>query len=62
VRFAIDVAGFTGLSGRMGDRIVPLLSRYLDAVSEVIVANGGTIDKFIGDAVMAFRGAPTAQR
>jgi adenylate cyclase len=57
----IDVAGFTGLSERMGDRVVPLLSRYLDAVSEVIVANGGTIDKFIGDAVMAFWGAPTAQ-
>jgi adenylate cyclase len=58
----IDVAGFTGLSERMGDRVVPLLSRYLDAVSEVIVANGGTIDKFIGDAVMAFWGAPTAQQ
>jgi hypothetical protein len=40
----------------------PDRSRYLDAVSEVIVANGGTIDKFIGDAVMAFWGAPTAQR
>jgi adenylate cyclase len=57
----IDVAGFTGLSERMGDRVVPLLSRYLDVTSEVIVANGGTIDKFIGDAVMAFWGAPTAQ-
>jgi len=57
----IDVAGFTGLSERMGDRVVPLLSKYLDVVSEVIVANGGTIDKFIGDAVMAFWGAPTAQ-
>jgi len=58
----IDVAGFTGLSERMGDRVVPLLSRYLDAASEVIVANSGTIDKFIGDAVMAFWGAPTAQQ
>jgi adenylate cyclase len=57
----IDVAGFTGLSERMGDRVVPLLSRYLDVTSEVIVAHGGTIDKFIGDAVMAFWGAPTAQ-
>src|SRR5215470_6306526 len=57
----IDVAGFTGLSERMGDRVVPLLSRYLDAASEVTVAHGGTIDKFIGDAVMAFWGAPTAQ-
>ncbi len=58
----IDVAGFTGLSERLGDRVVPILSRYLDAASEVIVANGGTIDKFIGDAVMAFWGAPTAQQ
>jgi adenylate cyclase len=58
----IDVAGFTGLSERMGDRVVPILSRYLDAASEVIVANGGTIDKFIGDAVMAFWGAPTTQQ
>ena len=55
----IDVAGFTGLSERMGDRVVPLLSGYLDLASEIIVANGGTIDKFIGDAVMAFWGAPT---
>jgi adenylate cyclase len=57
----IDVAGFTGLSERMGDRIVPILSRYLDLASEVIVAQGGTIDKFIGDAVMAFWGAPQPQ-
>ena len=58
----IDIAGFTGLSERMGDRVVPLLSKYLDVTSEVIVANGGTIDKFIGDAVMALWGAPTAQQ
>jgi adenylate cyclase len=58
----IDIAGFTGLSERMGDRVVPLLSRYLDVASEVIDANGGTIDKFMGDAVMAFWGAPTAQQ
>jgi adenylate cyclase len=57
----IDVAGFTGLSERMGDRVVPLLSGYLDLASEIIDANGGTIDKFIGDAVMAFWGAPTPQ-
>ena len=57
----VDIAGFTGLSERMGDRVVPLLSRYLDIASAAIVANGGTIDKFIGDAVMAFWGAPTAQ-
>ena len=57
----IDIEGFTGLSERMGDRIVPLLSRYLDLISGVILDHDGTIDKFIGDAVMAFWGAPTPQ-
>lgn len=55
----IDLAGFTGMSERLGDRIIPLLSRYFDAVSAQIQNQGGTIDKFIGDAVMAFWGAPS---
>jgi adenylate cyclase len=54
----IDLAGFTGMSERLHDRIIPLLSRYFDAVSTEIQQTGGTIDKFIGDAVMAFWGAP----
>ena len=54
----VDLAGFTGMSERLGDRIIPLLSRYFDAVSVQIQNQGGTIDKFIGDAVMAFWGAP----
>ncbi len=56
----IDMAGFTGLSERLGDRIIPILSRYFDSVSTQIGEHGGTIDKFIGDAVMAFWGAPSA--
>jgi adenylate cyclase len=48
------------MSERLGDRIIPLLSRYFDSVSTQIQATGGTIDKFIGDAVMAFWGAPAA--
>jgi adenylate cyclase len=55
----IDLAGFTGMSERLGDRIIPLLSSYLDVVSAQIQESGGTIDKFIGDAVMAFWGAPS---
>ncbi len=55
-----DIAGFTGLSERMGDQIVPLLSKYLDTMSREVSNHGGTIDKFIGDAVMAFWGAPAA--
>ena len=54
----IDLAGFTGMSERLGDRIIPLLSRYFDSVSVQIQNQNGTIDKFIGDAVMAFWGAP----
>ncbi len=54
----VDLAGFTGMSERLGDRIIPLLSRYFDSVSVQVQRHGGTIDKFIGDAVMAFWGAP----
>ena len=54
----VDMAGFTGMSERLGDRIIPLLSRYFDSVSTEVQNCGGTIDKFIGDAVMAFWGAP----
>ncbi len=56
--FFADIAGFTGLSERLGDRIVPLLGAYLDTLSRAIAAHHGTVDKFIGDAVMAFWGAP----
>jgi adenylate cyclase len=53
-----DIVGFTGLSERLGDAIVPVLSEYLESASGAISACNGTIDKFIGDAVMAFWGAP----
>ena len=53
-----DIVGFTGLSERLGDAIVPVLSGYLEIASTAISARNGTIDKFIGDAVMAFWGAP----
>lgn len=53
-----DVAGFTGLSERLGDAVVPLVSRFLDLAARAVAAHGGTVDKFIGDAVMAFWGAP----
>jgi adenylate cyclase len=53
-----DLVGFTGLSERLGPEIVPVLTQYLSGASHVITAQSGTIDKFIGDAVMAFWGAP----
>ena len=53
-----DIAGFTGLSERLGDGIVSSLTEYLELASAAIHDRRGTIDKFIGDAVMAFWGAP----
>jgi adenylate cyclase len=57
----MDLAGFTRLSESMGEGIIPLLGDYLSAMSEEIGAKDGTIDKYIGDAVMAFWGAPRPQ-
>jgi adenylate cyclase len=54
----MDLEGFSALSERLGHRIVPLLGDYLGAMSRLIVGRHGTIDKFIGDAIMAFWGAP----
>ena len=53
-----DVTGFTGLSEKLGPRIVQLMEPFFSEASEAIAQNGGTIDKFMGDAVMAFWGAP----
>src|SRR5215469_1917647 len=53
-----DLAGYTGISERLGDRVVPLLAEYLEVVSAAVLGRSGTIDKFIGDGVMAFWGAP----
>ncbi|MGE0734006.1 MAG: adenylate/guanylate cyclase domain-containing protein [Alphaproteobacteria bacterium] len=57
-----DLAGFTRLSEQLGDKIVPLLADYLSRMTQIIQAQGGTVDKFIGDAVMAFWGAPLDDR
>src|SRR6516164_11277905 len=55
-RFGV-IAKKNGLSERLGDQIITLLSKYLDIISREVNSHGGTIDKFIGDAVMAFWGA-----
>ena len=61
VMFA-DVAGFTSLSeGREPREIVELMNECFTALTEVIQGHGGTVDKFIGDAVMAFWNAPLDQ-
>ena len=54
-----DIAGFTSIAETMpGDALVEHLGEYLAALSHEIMESGGTVDKFIGDSVMAFWGAP----
>jgi len=58
----VDLVGFTSLAeGRDAEETRDLLTRYFDLAGEVIARHGGTVEKFIGDAVMAVWGAPTAQ-
>ena len=55
-----DLVGFTSLAeGRDAEDTRELLSRYFDLARDVIGRYGGTVEKFIGDAVMAVWGAPT---
>jgi adenylate cyclase len=55
-----DIEGFTTLSERLApDELARALGRYLEAMTRGVRTAGGTVDKFIGDAVMAFWNAPT---
>src|SRR5579884_1198605 len=54
-----DLVGFTSLSeSRDAEEVRELLSRYFESCRRLIVLYGGTVEKFIGDAVMAVWGAP----
>ena len=60
--FFADLVGFTALSeDRDPEEVRELLSRYFDTARRVIGRYGGTVEKFIGDAVMAVWGAPVAR-
>jgi len=55
----VDIRGFTSLSEKLSPKeVVGILNRYLAQVTEAIFRNEGTLDKFIGDAVMAVYNAP----
>jgi class 3 adenylate cyclase len=57
-----DLVGFTALSeNRDAEEVRELLTRYFDVSRDLIARYGGTIEKFIGDAVMAVWGAPIAR-
>lgn len=56
--FFMDLANFTQIAEVKGDALIPFLGEFLSEMSDEIREGGGTIDKYIGDAIMAFWGAP----
>jgi len=63
--FFSDIAGFTTISEQFYTRpegLVELLNEYLDEMTTIVLKHEGTLDKYEGDAIMAFWGAPIAQK
>ena len=61
--FFSDIAGFTAISEKMNpDELMSHLSEYLEELSTIVMDHKGTIDKYIGDSIMAFWGAPVKQK
>ena len=60
-----DIRGFTPISEKYKgnpEGLTKLINRFLTRMTDVIIANGGTIDKFMGDCIMAFWNAPIENR
>jgi len=56
-----DIRGFTNISShRAPEEVVTMVNNFLSVMTDVIIAYGGTIDEFIGDAILALFGAPNA--
>lgn len=54
-----DIQGFSGFSEKLGSGpLVELMNEYLTACTDIVTSQGGTLDKYIGDAVVAMFGAP----
>ena len=60
--FFCDLQNFTGTAEQLNPKqLAALLNEYLSTMSEILFKHGATIDKYIGDAIMAFWGAPLPQ-
>ncbi len=60
--FFSDIRGFTTISeGLTPQNLVKLINAYLTPMTDIILQSGGTVDKYMGDAIMAFWGAPVWQ-
>jgi adenylate cyclase len=58
-----DIRGFTTLSERMTpEQLVDYLNHYLQAMTDIVIKYDGTLDKYVGDEIMAFWGAPIPQQ
>ena len=60
--FFSDIAGFTSISEKLDpEHLIRLINDYLSAMTNVVLSHRGTLDKYVGDAIVAYFGAPISQ-
>lgn len=60
--FFTDIANFSSFSEELTpEQLVRLINEYLTAMTDILISEGGTLDKYVGDAIIAFFGAPKFQ-